>query len=534
MAIVQISQITQRKGRQADLPNPLAGAELGWSTDTRQLWIGNGTLAEGAPAIGNTEILTEFSDIINLNAIYTYKGDAAGYTVQTGATAANPITQSLQTWMDQYASVKDFGAVGDGITDDTEAINRALNQLYCITPAPGSNLLAGRRALFFPAGTYIVSDQILIPPYARLVGEGKESSVIMMISTSGASYVARTTDSNQATGASIGAVGSTPPGFVSIANMGFESQSLNTSVFLVEGAVNCNFDNVTFWGSITNPTTGGENIAGVSFANTVSLNPANITFTNCLFSNANYGIYNNAQISSIVVSQSSFNNLWRGVNISATAGVTVTGVRVVQNSFDRINNTGVYLDNTVSLCATSNNIFYNVGNNFTTDPQNYIIYFGNTNNVSVGDLFQRTAPQQQLVPCIFLNKISGVNQSIAFTNGTQIQLGSLITQTGNYLLVAAGDTNVFVTSVPSNTNSTIVYNGTTLQGSNNVSRVGTLKVAAPSGNSAEFLEYEDDYVENYITQIRFNAVAVGANIFVTCDNPSNSAFNLNFTSSYFN
>ena len=62
MAIVQISQITNRKGLAENLPQ-LAGAEFGWSTDTRQLWIGNGTLAEGAPVIGNTEILTEFSVI---------------------------------------------------------------------------------------------------------------------------------------------------------------------------------------------------------------------------------------------------------------------------------------------------------------------------------------------------------------------------------------------------------------------------------------------------------------------------------------
>jgi hypothetical protein len=62
MAIVQISQITNRKGYDSNLPQ-LAGAEFGWSTDTRQLYIGNGTLEEGAPVIGNTEILTEFSDL---------------------------------------------------------------------------------------------------------------------------------------------------------------------------------------------------------------------------------------------------------------------------------------------------------------------------------------------------------------------------------------------------------------------------------------------------------------------------------------
>ena len=63
MAIVQISRITNRKGLQENLPQ-LAGAELGWSIDSRRLFIGNGTLQEGAPVIGNTEVLTEFSEII--------------------------------------------------------------------------------------------------------------------------------------------------------------------------------------------------------------------------------------------------------------------------------------------------------------------------------------------------------------------------------------------------------------------------------------------------------------------------------------
>ena len=63
MAIVQISRITNRKGLQENLPQ-LAGAELGWSIDSRRLYIGNGTLQEGAPVIGNTEILTEFSELM--------------------------------------------------------------------------------------------------------------------------------------------------------------------------------------------------------------------------------------------------------------------------------------------------------------------------------------------------------------------------------------------------------------------------------------------------------------------------------------
>lgn len=62
MAILQISRIQHRRGLQQDLPQ-LASAELGWSIDTRRLYIGNGTVDEGAPVEGVTEILTEKSII---------------------------------------------------------------------------------------------------------------------------------------------------------------------------------------------------------------------------------------------------------------------------------------------------------------------------------------------------------------------------------------------------------------------------------------------------------------------------------------
>ena len=55
MAIVQISRITHRQGLAENLPQ-LAGGELGWSIDERKLYIGNGTLTDGAPVIGNTEV----------------------------------------------------------------------------------------------------------------------------------------------------------------------------------------------------------------------------------------------------------------------------------------------------------------------------------------------------------------------------------------------------------------------------------------------------------------------------------------------
>jgi len=288
MAIVQISQITNRLGLNADLPQ-LAGAELGWSTDTRQLYIGNGTLAEGAPVIGNTEILTEFSDILNLGASYTYKGTAAGYTVQTGPTPGTPVTLSLQNWLDQFASVLDFGAKGDGLTDDTAAINRALNQLYCIQANPQI-----RRSLFFPAGVYIISGTINIPPYATLYGEGPDNSIIQMVATGsavGTTCVAQTADSLQQTGANIGNGGATPPTDITIANMAFQSLDDSMNIFLVDSTTNSQFQSVGFY-SVGTTSTLTSSIADTScvLLSSDMVTTTDVVFDGCRFSGTTYGV----------------------------------------------------------------------------------------------------------------------------------------------------------------------------------------------------------------------------------------------------
>ena len=79
MAIVQVSRITNRKGLAENVPQ-LAGAELGWAIDERRLFIGNGTLQEGAPIIGNTEVLTEYSDVFSGRTQFSF-GD---YIVNAG------------------------------------------------------------------------------------------------------------------------------------------------------------------------------------------------------------------------------------------------------------------------------------------------------------------------------------------------------------------------------------------------------------------------------------------------------------------
>jgi hypothetical protein len=502
VAIVQISQITNRKGLQIDLPQ-LAGAELGWSIDQRRLWIGNGTLEEGAPVIGNTEILTEFSDILALSAAYTYKGEAAGYTVQTGPTPSTPVTQSLQSWLDQFATVKDFGAVGDGVTDDTAAINRALYQLFCREANPEI-----RRSLFFPAGVYRVTETILIPTYATLWGEGADNSVIRLDNSNDDStlnaYVARTADSLQQYGVNIGTNGATQPQFITVYNMGFENQDISTNVFLVEDANNCTFKNVSFIGPLgqANLITDGPDSAGVRFASTPSLVTNQIVFDTCKFSGTTYGINtateqagSDQQIKGITVCNSQFDTLHQGILLGTETPVSggPTGFRIISNTFDNIYNEGIIIGD-VQLNASGHNIFYDVANHFAgpSSPATAIIDIQSNNNVSIGDMFERADAFATVYPRIQTNSTT----SIAITNSRQLALGRYVRQTGQTFALSSGQTNATVFTFDATTNKTFAVNYSITVGTNY--RTGTLTVASAGGSS---VTWSDDYVENSATGI---------------------------------
>ena len=587
MAIVQISRITQRKGLFNDLPEPLAGAELGWATDTRQLFIGNGTLADGAPIIGNTEVLTEFSDILNYATEYTYKGEAAGYTVQTGATAGTPVSQSLQSRLDSYAVITDFGATGDGITDVTADINRALDQIFCQDINPSI-----RRSIFFPAGTYIITDTLLIPPYCKLYGEGSDSTIIsfnvqpwtstiayasgVLVENSGLyyrsiaavpigiainnttywgvetlpDYMFRTTDSLQQTGANIGTGGALPPGHVEMSSIKFKT-NVPTSGALVQGAVDCVFDCVAFEGNGTAATltTATLATAGVSFANQGSYVCTNIVWNNCIFTKMAWGVNTDEAVEGVTVSNCRFDTLFQGVylgTISPGVGyVGPTGVRIVQNTFDNIYAEGIIIVN-CSLNATAYNTFYEVGNSFNgqTNPVTAIIDLDATNNVSVGDMFERTTQYSTaLHPRIALNDKNNIAQGMNVNNITLYQDNVVDLTLANQLSVGtytrvAGINDI----INDNAGANLVYvAGTYYSGfkmdytinRSDFRRTGTLTAVKGQSTTGTGFVYTDDYYENGVTGVTLTAAADGANVLVSytaTSTGSDGAINYSITS----
>lgn len=500
LAIVQISQITNRKGLAENLPQ-LAGAEFGWSTDTRQLWIGNGTLEEGAPVVGNTEILTEFSDILNFSTTYTYKGLAAGYTVQTGPTSGTPVDLSLQSWLDQFASVLDFGAVGDGSTDCTAAINRALYQLYCREVNPQI-----RRSLFFPAGVYKVTGTINIPPYATLYGEGVDNSVILL--ESGADYAAQTADSLQQTGSNIGSGGTTPPQYITVTNMGFQTVDPTAHAFLVGQATNCRFQNVGFYGPLTTTdlTADTNNSRGVDFNTTVSYSCEQIVFDGCVFSGTVYGINTDAEVLGVTVSNSEFNTLYQGVLLGTVAPATTapTGIRIVNNVFDNIYAEGIVFGEYSNINASAQNIFYNVGNHFTASTAyTPVITLNNPNNISANDLFERSDTSAADYPRIYFDIATAF---VAGTNGSQIvaATGTYVRQSGSQTEIAIDDTNT-VTTVPANQIQAFAVDYTIVR--DTTYRKGTMMISSVNGTGTPV--WTDEFVQNADTGVSLSAVQVG-------------------------
>jgi hypothetical protein len=488
MAILQVSRITQRKGLLEDLPQ-LSGAEMGWAIDQRRLFIGNGTLAEGAPTIGNTEILTEFSDILSLTSAYTYQGAAAGYLVQTGPTASDPVSLSLQQTLDQWASVKSFGAKGDGVTDDTDAINRALYELYC-----REINVQVRRKLFFPAGVYKITQTIKIPPYATLYGEGLLNSIIQMNDSADDSalraYVARFSDNYQDVGANIGSTpGSITPTHVTIRDMAFQSLDPDVSVFLVEDANQCGFENVSFVGPLetSDLDTATPGISCVSFASSISFVSNNITFKRCAFSNATYGIYNNEEINSISVTDCEFDTLYQGITLLDNSGDSSTGFRIVRNSFDNVYNEGIYVGSDVSLTATSQNMFLDVGNHFlgVANPYSSIINFVSANNISFGDLFQRTAAFSTTYPRIQINGLA----SFGIDNAELTRFGTYIRESGTTATILDNQTNTAIFTVSATLIRAFRMDYTIIRG--NTVRTGTFTVVASTDGTGGDLATDD-------------------------------------------
>ena len=166
MAVVQISKIQVRRGQKnsnSGIPQ-LSSAEFAWAVDSQELFIGNGSVLEGAPYVGNTKVLTEHDNILELASSYQFASDDTAISLS--------VSRSLQSKEDETVSVADFGAVGDGSTDCVAAFETAFTELF---RNANENY---KKELLIPNGEYLFTTDLAVPSGVILRGETQLGAVL--------------------------------------------------------------------------------------------------------------------------------------------------------------------------------------------------------------------------------------------------------------------------------------------------------------------------------------------------------------------
>ena len=393
MAVVTISRIQVRRGKKNEgsgLPQ-LSSGEFGWAVDSQELYIGNGSVSEGSPAVGNTKLLSEHDNLFEFANTYSYKKNL---NIQTGSNPNSPVLRTLQDRLDDKVSIRAFGASGDG-TDQTAELQRALDQLYLNASNKGQP--TSRVELYLEAGEYQITSTIYIPPFATIRGAGQEKTFIL----SGAGYPAFMTVNDQAL----------PGNYPGDENSSTLTQARHIEVsgltirseqgpgIVLRSCKDSIFKDITLQGSFEfGDTVDGESDALRMTSLSTAVTCQNNTFENIVIKNWVTAVKTDHDITNNIWDNCLVTHVWQGFAFGATTVLGTPGMltgpknNIISNStFKDIYIKAIYIAAGEENKSIDNK-FYQVGNEGGTSLNNVhpIIEFTSASNSSRGDWFERT------------------------------------------------------------------------------------------------------------------------------------------------
>ncbi len=398
MAIVSISRIQVRRGRENQDGVPqLASGEMAWAVDTQKLYIGNGAVSEGAPAVGNTEIVSTKTNLFQLADQYIYNngGDSV-------AISGDPvISRTLQQRLDESVSVLSFGASGDN-SEQTAILQYAIDQLFANTDkaTPSS-----RVTLKIPAGQYRLNASLKLPPHTNIVGDGSDKTFIIQTGNEPIFETVNDTRTPSNAGDQTSTTNATQARNIRLDGMTLETSGDNIGM-LLRDCGHSNFNDLHIKSNWTSGTASTSNSIGIkcltiSTSQDIAQN-ANNTFDGIKIEGFGYALV--SDYSALMLDNVFTNGVIEMCDYGIQLGYDAnnegnnlqgpTGNKFNNTKFIDVDQNGLVIFNGTHNMS-SNNRFYDVGNDGGDEgsPQHSIINFKSAGNKSDGDFFARTYPQ---------------------------------------------------------------------------------------------------------------------------------------------
>ncbi len=346
---------------------------------------------------------------------------AASNLLQYQATGTSSVQRSIANKLGEILSVRDFGAVGDGVTDDTAAIQAGI-----------SAAMAAQCALYLPAGDYLITAALTASltdtQFFSLWGSGRGNTFIRL---QGSAITALQLEFNGVANA------------FDISNLTFVTNQLGvaTAVTVLQNALSesgpgnsSTYTNVSFRGSDSFGTFGTEYwIACIAMTNVAYVNYISCDFwgaTGTSFGNGTAVALlgtNNTDQSAVVHNFTGCN--WNGFTVCLLIGQCVQGVTISQCNMIGGNN-GIVV--AASSGPTQVQIQLTVSCSEFNVTGNAIQILGDMSDITI-------------VNNLFLtDNLSPSRSAISFVNGQRISIS------GNSFVALGGATFTFGISVTAN------------------------------------------------------------------------------------